>query len=36
MDGDVPSRVTEGQTIIDFVRVSQSRSIAGVYEGLCW
>ena len=33
---DVPSRVGEGQTIIDFVRVSDSRSIAGVYEGLCW
>jgi GDP-mannose 6-dehydrogenase len=34
--GDVPQRISEGQTIIDFVRVSQSRSIAGVYEGLCW
>jgi GDP-mannose 6-dehydrogenase len=33
---DVPRRVGEGQTIIDFVRVSASRSIAGVYEGLCW
>jgi len=34
--GDVPRRVQEGQTIIDFVRVSSSRSVAGVYEGLCW
>ena len=33
---DVPRRIGEGQTIIDFVRVSASRSIAGVYEGLCW
>jgi GDP-mannose 6-dehydrogenase len=33
---DVPRRAREGQTIIDFVRVSASRSVAGVYEGLCW
>jgi GDP-mannose 6-dehydrogenase len=33
---DVPKRMRGGQTIIDFVRVSASRSIAGVYEGLCW
>jgi len=33
---DVPRRIREGQTIIDFVRVSDARSVAGVYEGLCW
>jgi GDP-mannose 6-dehydrogenase len=33
---DVPSRVGEGQTIIDFVRVCDSRTILGVYEGICW
>jgi GDP-mannose 6-dehydrogenase len=33
---DVPRRITDGQTIIDFVRVSGSRSIAGVYEDICW
>ncbi len=33
---DVPRRVEEGQAIIDFVRVSESRSVAGVYEGICW
>jgi GDP-mannose 6-dehydrogenase len=33
---DVPRRAGEGQSIIDFVRVSASRSIAGIYEGLCW
>jgi GDP-mannose 6-dehydrogenase len=34
--GDVPARVGEGQTVIDFVRVCDSRTVAGVYEGLCW
>ncbi len=24
------------QTIIDLVRVTDSRSISGVYEGICW
>jgi GDP-mannose 6-dehydrogenase len=33
---DVPKRIAEGQTIIDFVRVSDSRTIAGIYEGICW
>jgi GDP-mannose 6-dehydrogenase len=33
---DVPRRVAEGQTIIDFVRICDSRTVAGVYEGLCW
>ena len=33
---DVPKRLTDGQTIIDFVRVSESRSISGAYEGICW
>jgi GDP-mannose 6-dehydrogenase len=33
---DVPRRIGEGQTIIDFVRVSDSRTIAGIYEGICW
>jgi GDP-mannose 6-dehydrogenase len=33
---DVPKRLTERQTIIDFVRVCDSRSVAGVYEGICW
>ena len=33
---DVPKRVVDGQTIIDFVRVSDSRTVLGVYEGLCW
>jgi GDP-mannose 6-dehydrogenase len=33
---DVPRRVGEGQTIIDFVRICDSRTVLGVYEGLCW
>lgn len=33
---DVPRRIGDGQTIIDFVRVCDSRTIVGVYEGLCW
>ena len=33
---DVPKRIGDGQTVIDFVRVCDSRSVAGVYEGICW
>jgi GDP-mannose 6-dehydrogenase len=33
---DVPRRIGDGQTVIDFVRVCNSRTILGVYEGLCW
>jgi GDP-mannose 6-dehydrogenase len=33
---DVPRRLADRQTVIDFVRVTDSRSVAGVYEGICW
>lgn len=33
---DVPRHLQEQQTLIDFVRICDSRSIAGVYEGICW
>jgi len=33
---DVPKKIGDGQTVIDFVRVCDSRTIVGVYEGLCW
>jgi len=33
---DVPRRVSDRQTVIDFVRVTESRSVSGVYEGICW
>ncbi len=33
---DIPRRLKEGQTMIDLVRVTDSRSVSGVYEGICW
>ena len=30
------SASASGQTVIDFVRVCDSRTVAGVYEGICW
>ena len=33
---DVPQRLTENQRIIDLVRITSSRSVSGVYEGICW
>ncbi|MEX2198548.1 MAG: UDP-glucose/GDP-mannose dehydrogenase family protein [Burkholderiales bacterium] len=33
---DVPERLRERQSIVDLVRINGSRSVAGVYEGLCW
>ena len=33
---DVPRRVRDGQTVIDLVRITASRSVSGVYEGICW
>jgi len=33
---DVPKRLGENQTLIDLVRVTASRSVAGIYEGICW
>jgi GDP-mannose 6-dehydrogenase len=33
---DVPKRLTDGKTIIDLVRITDSRSVSGVYEGICW
>jgi GDP-mannose 6-dehydrogenase len=32
----VPEMVSEGQSIIDLVRVTDSRSNNGRYEGICW
>ncbi len=34
--GDVPRRLSESQTLIDLVRVTDSRSVSGIYEGICW
>ncbi len=33
---EIPKRIGSNQSIIDFVRICQTRSIAGVYEGICW
>ena len=33
---DITQRLADGQTVIDFVRINDSRSISGVYEGICW
>jgi len=33
---EVPKRLRESQSIVDLVRVSEARSVAGVYEGICW
>jgi GDP-mannose 6-dehydrogenase len=33
---DVPQRLAEGQTLIDLVRICDSRNVSGIYEGICW
>jgi GDP-mannose 6-dehydrogenase len=33
---EVPKLLSDDQTLIDFVRICDSRSVAGVYEGICW
>jgi GDP-mannose 6-dehydrogenase len=33
---DVPKLAGPAQTIVDLVRISDARSVAGVYDGICW
>jgi GDP-mannose 6-dehydrogenase len=33
---DVPRLLGPGQTIVDLVRISDTRSVEGVYDGICW
>jgi len=33
---DVPKRLSDRQTLVDFVRITDSRSVSGIYEGICW
>lgn len=33
---EVPSLLRDGQTIVDFVRITESRSENGKYDGICW
>jgi len=32
----IPSRLREGQRLVDFVRVIEGRSTNGKYDGICW
>jgi GDP-mannose 6-dehydrogenase len=34
--GSVPQRLRDGQSVVDFVRVTNQRSENGKYEGICW
>jgi GDP-mannose 6-dehydrogenase len=33
---DIPTRLSVGQSVIDLVRITDSKSVAGVYEGINW
>jgi len=33
---EVPRRLGEGQSIVDLVRIADTRSVEGVYDGICW
>src|SRR5712671_805094 len=33
---DVPRRLRGDQIVVDFVRITDSPSVSGVYEGICW
>jgi GDP-mannose 6-dehydrogenase len=33
---EVPRLLAPGQSIVDLVRISDTRSVAGVYDGICW
>jgi GDP-mannose 6-dehydrogenase len=33
---DVPKRLEGGQLIVDLVRIADTRSVEGVYDGICW
>jgi GDP-mannose 6-dehydrogenase len=33
---DVPNKLRNGQSIVDFVRITDSRSGNGKYDGICW
>jgi GDP-mannose 6-dehydrogenase len=32
----VPEKVRDGQSIVDFVRITDRRSHNGEYDGICW
>ena len=33
---EVPRLLGEGQSIVDLVRIADTRSVEGVYDGICW
>jgi GDP-mannose 6-dehydrogenase len=33
---EVPRRLGEGQSIVDLVRIADTRSVEGIYDGICW
>jgi GDP-mannose 6-dehydrogenase len=33
---DVPRLLAPGQSIVDLVRISETRSVEGIYDGICW
>ena len=33
---DIPQRVSEAQVVVDLVRIVESRSVEGKYDGICW
>jgi len=33
---DVPRRLRDDQLIVDLVRIADTRSVEGVYDGICW
>jgi GDP-mannose 6-dehydrogenase len=33
---DITRRINESQSIVDLVRISDTRSVEGVYDGICW
>ncbi len=33
---DVPRRLEEGQQVVDLVRIADTKSVEGVYDGICW
>jgi GDP-mannose 6-dehydrogenase len=33
---EIPRLLGEGQSIVDLVRIADTRSVEGVYDGICW
>lgn len=33
---DVPRLLAPGQSIVDLVRIAETRSVEGIYDGICW